>query len=143
MKRMRALRARGAAVAAVVVVGAACGGTVSVPGSDAGVSSDAGGSSSGAVDAGTDAAPIDTTGCALATDCGFGEIDHEIQSASDCVCLFGCPYIPLNKTTIDRRNAQYKTHCTPGKDGNGQPCPVDDCASPPQPVCKAGKCAAP
>ena len=69
----------------------------------------------------------DATRCDTADDCGYGEIDHEIAKKSDCICRFGCPYIPLNKTTIERRNASYTKLCDPSKDGQGQPCPIDDC----------------
>jgi len=58
------------------------------------------------------------------------------------MCLFGCPYIPLSKTTVDRRAAQYKALCTPGKDGKGNPCPVDDCAPLKDITCTNNKCVA-
>ena len=58
------------------------------------------------------------------------------------MCLFGCPYLPLSKTTVDRRNAQYKALCTPGKDGSGKTCPVDDCAPPKAITCVDHKCVA-
>src|SRR6185503_5740778 len=40
--------------------------------------------------------PIDMSApsqCQTANDCAWGEIDHEILSRADCICLFGCPYI--------------------------------------------------
>jgi hypothetical protein len=65
--------------------------------------------------------------CDTAADCGYGEIDHEIEEKSDCICRFGCPYIPLNKATIARRDASYAKLCDPTKDSQGKPCPIDDC----------------
>ena len=111
---------RRAALAGAALAFFACGGSVTVPGVSPG--------------------PYDT--CAAPTDCAWGEIDHEISSSSDCVCLFGCPHLPLSKATVDRRTAQYNAVCTPGTDGKGNPCPVDDCAAPPKLDCQAGKCAA-
>jgi len=58
------------------------------------------------------------------------------------MCLFGCPYIPLSKTTVDRRKAQYKSLCTPNKDGAGNPCPVDDCVPLKDITCVDHKCQA-
>src|SRR5262249_8455361 len=46
--------------------------------------------------------------CMLADDCDWGEIDREILPPADCPCLFGCPYLPLSKTTVERRKAQYQ-----------------------------------
>src|SRR5262245_33857876 len=45
--------------------------------------------------------------CMMDMDCAWGEIDHEILRREDCVCLFGCPTLPLSRATVDRRNAQY------------------------------------
>ncbi len=116
------------ALAALVV--AACGARVTVDGGDGGVSS--GGSDGGvAYDA-----------CTTATDCAWGEIDHEILSSSDCVCLLGCPSFPLSQATVNRRQMQYDALCTPGKDGMGNPCPVDDCAGPGPIACTGGHCVA-
>jgi hypothetical protein len=135
-----------APIAGIALLLVACGGIVTVPGGSSGSStgsSSSGGSSSSSgafSDAGVPG-PYDT--CSVAGDCGWGEIDHEILSPSDCICLFGCPYIPLSKVTVDRRTAQYNMFCTPGKDGQGNPCPVDDCAGPGPIACKAGHCAAP
>jgi hypothetical protein len=129
MNTTRSLHRAALACAALVLV--ACGGVTTLPGEDAGVTS---GGSSGS------GGPYDT--CSAPTDCAWGEINHEILSSSDCLCLFGCPSLPLSKTTFDRRNAQYKSLCTPGKDGKGNQCPVDDCAGPPEIACKNGKCVA-
>lgn len=114
-----------AAIACAALSFIACGGKVILANDDAGVSS---------------GGPYDT--CSAPTDCAWGEIDHEILSSSDCVCLFGCPFIPLSKATVDRRKTQYAASCTPGEDGQGNPCGIDDCASPPQIDCQAGKCVA-
>lgn len=78
--------------------------------------------------------------CLIDSDCGFGEIAKEIRSKADCMCLFGCPSLPLSKETIARRQSQYDALCDPRTDGKGNPCPIDDCARPPDPVCVAGEC---
>jgi hypothetical protein len=80
------------------------------------------------------------TACTTDADCGWGEIGHEIVTPADCICLFGCPYIPLNQDTVDRRLAQHTTLCDPQHDGQGQPCPIDDCASPAPAMCIEGSC---
>jgi hypothetical protein len=92
------------------------------------------------------APPVDAgnpVACVVANDCAWGEIDHEILAATDCMCLFGCPYIPMNQTTATRRRAQYTALCNPRYDGAGKPCPIDDCAPPPPIACVAGTCAVP
>jgi len=115
----------------------------------------AGGAGGGADDAGRDAGgpdllppPVDAgppNACMVDSDCTWGEIDHEILSRADCVCLLGCPHIEQNKATTARRMAQYQALCTPGRDANGNPCPVDDCVVPPPLHCVsgAGICAPP
>jgi hypothetical protein len=111
-------------------------------GADAG-GADAGGAGTGgtggtggtAVDAGSEVA------CMGDDDCGWGEIDHEILTPADCICLFGCPFIPLNTQTVERRLEQHAALCNPRVDGSGQPCPIDDCAMPSPAVCAAGSCA--
>ncbi len=84
--------------------------------------------------------PYDT--CKAASDCAWGEIDKEILSSSDCMCLLGCPHYALSVETVNRRNAQHTKLCSPHKDGNGRSCPVDDCAPPPKLACVAGRCVA-
>ncbi len=84
--------------------------------------------------------PFDS--CTLDTDCSFGEIGGEIDELEDCPCLYGCPYLPLDKATIERRQSQYEAVCDPGQNGNGDDCGVDDCAPAPRPACIAGKCTA-
>lgn len=78
--------------------------------------------------------------CTTQTDCAWSEIDREILSPSDCPCLFGCPGIPLNKETAERRQKQYTTNCDPNHDGNGRECGVDDCADPGPIACNDGIC---
>ena len=95
----------------------------------------------GAVDVPADLPPV--RACQTSTDCVWGEIDHEIATRADCVCLYGCPMLVLNRVTVDRRRAQYQRLCTPGRDGMDQPCLVDGCAPPPPLVCRDGACQAP
>lgn len=78
--------------------------------------------------------------CTQPSDCGWGEIDHEILAPADCICLFGCPYLPLSKETITRRQDQYEDLCDPMVDGSGNPCPIDECAMPPEPTCEGNVC---
>jgi hypothetical protein len=126
----------------------ACGGSVTSS-TDAGSIPDGGGTnadgratpdSSTPSDGGT---PPQDTVCVTAADCAWGEIPHEILQPSDCICLFGCPYLPLSKTTVERRLKQHQALCDPSRDGKGQPCPVDDCITPPAIDCRAGVCSAP
>jgi len=64
----------------------------------------------------------DSESCSVSSDCVFGEIDHEIRRGTDCLCLYGCPYLPLNRASIERRQSQYDELCNPGEDGNGNSC---------------------
>jgi hypothetical protein len=50
------------------------------------------------------------------------------------------PHLPLNKETVERRLAQYENLCDPEHDGNGDPCPIDDCMAPPEPTCVEATC---
>lgn len=90
---------------------------------------------------GNDGGEPSTLACSAATDCTRSEIDHEIHSAADCVCLLGCPFTIMNVETANRRVAQYQALCTPGKNAQGQPCPVDDCVQPASLACIGGRCA--
>jgi len=81
-------------------------------------------------------------GCKVDSDCAWGEIEHEILERKDCVCLYGCPYIPLSKQTVERRAGQHARLCEARQDGHGDPCGIDDCAEPPPLVCDAGVCGA-
>jgi hypothetical protein len=124
----------------------------SSPGGSSGASG-AAAAGGGPIDAGTadwtiwvDVGPADAnpyTSCAYASECAWSEIDHEILTPADCPCLFGCPYLPLNKTTADRRQKQWAALCDPAHDGKGNPCEVDDCIVPPTIQCAAGQCAGP
>lgn len=80
--------------------------------------------------------------CEVDSDCGWGEINREILTSDDCMCLYGCPYLPLPKATVQRRAEQHEKLCDPRVDGAGEPCGIDDCAAPPAIVCSAGKCMA-
>jgi hypothetical protein len=86
------------------------------------------------------AGPFDA--CTVDADCGFGEIQIEIGDDDDCPCLYGCPFLPLTKATIERRQSQYEAVCDPREDGNGETCGIDDCTPAPTPACVAGKCTA-
>lgn len=88
--------------------------------------------------AGNDAGP--PLMCSVASDCTRSEIDHEIRSSADCICLVGCPFVIMNVTTANRRMAQYQARCTPGRDAQGQPCPIDDCVLPPPLDCVGELC---
>jgi hypothetical protein len=81
--------------------------------------------------------------CEVDSDCAWGEIKHEILRKADCVCLYGCPYIPLSKSTVTRRASQHEELCDPRRDGEGEQCGIDDCSLPPAIVCEDGVCAAP
>ena len=65
-----------------------------------------------------------------------------LLKAQDCMCLFGCVYLPQTKTTATRRQMQHTALCTPNKDGMGNPCPVDDCVQPGPIACINGTCKA-
>jgi len=91
-------------------------------------------------DAGDEAGAASALACTAATDCTRSEIDHEILSAADCICLLGCPFHIMNKTTANRRMAQYQALCTPGRNAQGQPCPIDDCAQPALLECSQNMC---
>jgi len=83
---------------------------------------------------------LSSVACESDAGCGWGEIGHEILSATDCICLYGCPYIPLNRTTINRRLEQYGKLCDPRYDGMGQGCGIDDCVVPPTAECVDKRC---
>jgi hypothetical protein len=87
--------------------------------------------------------PVGTVACTAASECTWGEIDHEILAKTDCMCLFGCPYIPMNQTTFTRRQLEYKNLCDSRYDGSGQLCPIDECARPPAIACVDNACGVP
>jgi hypothetical protein len=126
------------ALLALTFVAAACDGDEP----DKGRMSDAG-DRSPSVDGGEPAALIGPpyNECRVDSDCAWGEIPHEILKKSDCICLYGCPYLALAESTVSRRTAQYEKLCDPREDRNGDPCGIDDCAMPPQVVCQEGVCA--
>lgn len=92
-------------------------------------------------DVAVDAGPPNA--CVTAADCAWSEIRTEINAPADCPCLLGCPTLALNREVAARRQRQYTALCTPGRSGNGQPCPIDDCAQPPALQCRNGLCVAP
>ncbi len=94
-----------------------------------------------ATDASTDV--LMTTQCTSASECAYGEIDHEIRVRADCPCLSGCGFVAMNRITLQRRLTQYQSLCTPGVDGMGRPCGVDDCISPPPLECRMNLCVPP
>ncbi len=117
----------------LTVLAAACSGrdvTPSATGS-AGSSSAGGPSLAGAPN---------TDSCSVNDDCTLGEIDVEIAKASDCMCLYGCVYLPQTKVTAARRALQHQKFCKTNVDGQGQPCGIDDCAVPSRAVCVDGSC---
>jgi len=83
---------------------------------------------------------LDALACETDADCAWGEIPHEILAPADCICLYGCPYLALNTTTIARRQAQSAALCDPRRGGNGELCGIDDCISLPPARCIAGQC---
>jgi len=87
---------------------------------------------------GGDGGDPSTLACLSAADCTRTEIDHEISSSADCICLYGCPWWIVNVETAKRRTAQYTAFCTP----NPLNCGVDDCALPPPVACVSEMCVA-
>jgi hypothetical protein len=135
------------------VGGGACGGETTDPGSGGRGSAGTGGivtSSGGRAGSGgsggipgSGGSPVDAgdpSACSVQSDCAWGDIDREILSATDCPCRYGCPFVPLSRSTLDRRNAQYSALCSPMYDGQGHPCGIDDCISPPVLLCVQGEC---
>jgi len=89
-----------------------------------------GGSLAHADAAANDGGDPSTLACVAATECTRTEIDHEILAVADCPCLYGCPFTIVNVQTANRRAAQYDLRCTPGVDGQGRNCGIDDCIAP-------------
>jgi len=85
---------------------------------------------------GNDGGEPSTLACTSAADCTHTEIDHEITSSADCICLYGCPWTIVNVATANRRMAQYQALCVP----NRLNCGVDDCALPPPVACISQMC---
>jgi hypothetical protein len=130
------------------VAAGACAGETTDPGtggqgSSAGGGPPSGGRAGSAGLGGTGGSLIDAgspTSCNLQSDCAWGEIDHEILVPADCPCLYGCPYVRLNRTTVERRKLQYAALCNPAYDGQGRSCGIDDCILPPVLLCVQGEC---
>jgi hypothetical protein len=80
---------------------------------------------------GNDGGEPSTLACTTSSDCTRTEIDHEIHSAADCVCLYGCPFAIVNVETANRRMAQYQALCAL----NRLNCGVDDCVAPAPVIC--------
>jgi hypothetical protein len=131
------MRRSGTWCAAIALLMLACTSEKGIREPDAKVKSDGGASDAGMVQVGP---PYNT--CTVDSDCAWGEIEHEIRSKKDCVCLYGCPYIPLSKQTVERRAAQHAQFCSARVDGNGDPCGIDDCSEPGALVCNQGVCEA-
>jgi len=85
---------------------------------------------------GSDGGDPSTLACLSTADCTRTEIDHEINSSADCVCLYGCPWTIVNVETANRRMSQYTAHCVP----DPLHCGVDDCALPPPIACISQMC---
>lgn len=117
----------------LTILAAACSGSDVTP-------SPAGGAGSSAAGGGPSIAGGPSDACTVDDDCTLGEIDVEISKASDCMCLYGCVYIPQSKMTAARRAQQHDKFCKPDVDGQGQPCGIDDCAVPNAVVCVDGTC---
>ena len=83
------------------------------------------------------------TACTVDADCTWTEISGEITQTSDCMCLYGCPYLVVNIDTANRRQLQYAAFCTQGKNGQGASCGVDDCIPLPKASCVQGNCSGP
>jgi hypothetical protein len=81
-----------------------------------------------------------TDTCTVNDDCTFTEIDNEISKASQCMCLYGCVYLPVTKVTAARRLQQHDKFCKTDVDGQGNSCGIDDCVVPGSTACVAGKC---
>jgi len=125
---------------------AACSGKVlqsseGTGGTSAGGATAAGGANATGGSPGTGGNPGDYTACAQDSDCTWTEISIEILKPTDCMCLYGCPYIAVNQQTSQRRSNQYTTNCEPKHDGRGVLCGIDDCALPPALFCLDGNCA--
>ena len=122
------------ALFAALFGGVACSGSDVTPSGSAGASAQAGGTSVGGA--------VSNGACTVDDDCTLGEIEIEITKASDCMCLYGCVYLPETKLTAARRMQQYQKFCKPDVDGQGQACGIDDCAVPGGVSCVAGSCQA-
>jgi hypothetical protein len=130
----------GATTAPPTLTGGGSGGATGTVGSAGNNATGGGGTVQQGGAAGTAVTPTDS--CMADEDCTWGEIPKEILISTDCLCLFGCDYLPQTKVTAARRMAQYQALCNPHVDGNGEPCAVDDCATPGKVACTGGTCKA-
>jgi hypothetical protein len=89
---------------------------------------------------GGSAGAANTDTCTVDDDCTFTEIDTEISEPSQCMCLYGCVYLPVTKITAARRLQQHGKFCKSDVDGQGQSCGIDDCVVPGTVACVAGTC---
>jgi hypothetical protein len=110
-------------------------------GSSMGGSTATGGTSALGGAASTGGSTGDDKSCTQELDCTWTEISVEILKPTDCMCLYGCPYVIVNKTTADRRAQQYATNCNNTHNGKGELCGIDDCMMPPSLFCLDGTCA--
>ena len=111
----------------------------SVGGSGGTSTAGSGGTSTAGGTAGTGGAGSVLT-CVTPEDCTWTEIPNEILLPTDCICLLGCPHLLVNRTTAERRAAQHASLCDPWTDGQGNPCPIDECLIPPTPDCIDSVC---
>jgi hypothetical protein len=121
----------------------ACAGKAN-PSEATGGSSSAGGSTAtgGTTALGGSGSTGEDRSCTQELDCTWTEISVEILKPADCMCLYGCPYVVVNKTTADRRAQQYAANCTSTHNGKGELCGIDDCMMPPSLFCLDGTCTA-
>ncbi len=126
-------------------LGIACGGKMSDPGAGTigGSSAAVGGAAAVGGSAGTGGTVGDYAACNQDSDCAWTEISIEILKPSDCMCLYGCPYVPVNMQTAQRRAQQYSANCDARHDGKGVLCGIDDCMLPPALFCLDGTCSGP
>jgi hypothetical protein len=88
----------------------------------------------------TGGSPGSEKSCTQEADCIWTEMGVEILEPADCMCLYGCPYILVNRATADRRAQQYAANCNSTHNGKGEMCGIDDCAMPPGVLCLDGTC---
>ncbi len=75
--------------------------------------------------------------CKLATECQMSVYKAVITGEKDCYCTV-CPDTPMTKVEHQKRDADWKTHCT--KWATNNPCPIPKCVVPPPVACKNNQC---
>ena len=75
--------------------------------------------------------------CKLATDCQMSVYKTAITGEKDCYCTV-CPETPMTKVEHQKREADWKKHCTKWAINN--PCPIPKCVVPPPVACKNNQC---